>query len=152
MTPNRRQNRSRRSRPSRLPKEASMRRRSFRGLAIAFVCLLGAARVNAQTSGSINGTVTDNTGAVLPGVTVTTTSASQIGAQTSVTNEKGQYRFPSVAPGEYRVVYELTGFTKVMREGIRISIGFTAELNVQLQLASLQETVTVTGASPVIDV
>jgi len=122
-----------------------MRRRSFRGLAIAFVCLFGAARVNAQTSGSINGTVTDNTGAVLPGVTVTTTSPAQMGAQTSVTNEKGQYRFPSVSPGTYTVVYELPVFSKVVREGIIIGIGFTAELNVQMQLASLLESVTLSG-------
>jgi Carboxypeptidase regulatory-like domain len=129
-----------------------MRRRSFRGLAIAFVCLLGAARVDAQTSGSINGTVTDSTGAVLPGVTVTATSPVQMGAQTSVTNAQGIYRFPSLTPGTYKVTYEMTGFTTVVREGIVVNLGFTATVNIQLTMASLQETVTVSGASPVVDV
>ncbi len=132
-----------------------MRRRGIRLVgAMLAVFLVAAPHAFAQgpTTGSINGTVTDNTNAVLPGVTVTTTSPAQMGAQTSVTNEKGQYRFPSVAPGTYTVAYELAGFSKVVREGIIIRIGFTAEVNVQLQLASLQETVTVSGVSPVIDV
>lgn len=131
-----------------------MRARIAHVVVVAVVYLLTAAHAVAQgsTSGSINGTVTDSIGAVLPGVTVTTTSPAQMGGQTSVTNEKGQYRFPSVVPGEYQLVYELAGFTKMVREGILIRIGFTAEVNVALQLASLQETVTVSGASPVIDV
>jgi carboxypeptidase family protein len=106
----------------------------------------------AQTTGSINGTVTDNTGAILPGVTVTATSPVQMGAQTTITNEQGIYRFPSLTPGTYRVSYELAGFTNIVREGIVVNLGFTATLNIQLALASLQESVTVSGASPVVDV
>ncbi|MGQ0732871.1 MAG: carboxypeptidase regulatory-like domain-containing protein [Acidobacteriota bacterium] len=106
----------------------------------------------AQTTGSINGNVADNTGAVLPGVTVTATSPSQMGVQTAITNDAGSYRFPSLAPGVYRLVYELSGFSNVVREEIIVSIGFTATVNVQLQVATLQETVTVTGQSPVVDV
>ncbi len=71
--------------------------------------------------------------------------------QTSVTNEAGLYRFPAVPPGRYAVVYELTGFNKLTRENIDISIGFTATLNVELKIASLNERVPVTGDSPVID-
>jgi hypothetical protein len=106
----------------------------------------------AQTTGSINGTVVDNTGAVLPGVTVSATSPVLMGVQTAVTNEAGIYRFPSVPPGTYRVQYELSGFSNVVREGIVVNIGFTATLNVQMQLATLQESVTVTGESPLVDV
>jgi hypothetical protein len=106
----------------------------------------------AQTTGSINGTVADNTGAMLPGVTVTATSPALMGAQTAVTNETGNYRFPSLSPGTYRLQFELSGFSNVVREDIIVNIGFTATVTVQLQLASLQETVTVTGASPVVDV
>jgi hypothetical protein len=106
----------------------------------------------AQTTGSVNGTVTDNTGAVLPGVTVTATSPVLMGVQSAITNENGIYRFPSLPPGTYRLAYELSGFSNVVREGIVVNIGFAATINVQLQLASLQETVTVSGVSPVVDV
>ena len=119
----------------------------------AVVCtLLFGSTAAAQTTGSINGTVNDNTGAVLPGVTVTASSPALMGVQTAVTNDQGQYRFPALPIGTYTLNYELGGFSNVRREGIIVPIGFTATVNVQLQLASLQESVTVTGASPVVDV
>ena len=105
----------------------------------------------ASQTGSINGKVTDAQGGVLPGVTVTIKSPALIVAQTSVTNETGLYRFPAVPPGRYAVTYELTGFNTLTRENIDVSIGFTATLNVELKIASLNESVTVTGDSPVID-
>lgn len=105
----------------------------------------------ASSTGTIQGRVTDAQGAVLPGVTVTATSPSALGAQTAVTSETGNYRFPALPPGAYTVTYELAGFNTVRREGIQLSLGFTANLNVELALATLQETVTVTGESPVID-
>jgi hypothetical protein len=119
----------------------------------AFVSLmLWSAHAWAQTTGGINGTVVDNTGAILPGVTVTAMSPALMGVQTAITNEQGQYRFPALPIGTYGLNYELGGFSNVRREGIIVQIGFTATVNVQLQLATLQETVTVTGASPVVDV
>jgi hypothetical protein len=105
----------------------------------------------ASSTGSISGEVKDAQGGVLPGVTVTATSPAQIGALTAVTNEAGIFRFPSVPPGEYKVSFELSGFQNVVREGIRITLGFNAQLNVQLNVASLNETITVSGQSPVID-
>ena len=105
----------------------------------------------ASSTGTIQGRVTDAQGAVLPGVTVTATSPALIGQQTTVSSEAGSYRFPAVPPGTYTVTYELAGFNTLRREGISITLGFTANLNVELTLATLQETVTVTGASPVID-
>ena len=104
------------------------------------------------TTGSINGKVSDATGAVLPGVTITVTSPSMQGARTTVTGEEGDYRFPAVPPGDYKITYELSGFGTVIREGIRVGLGFTATVNVDLKVASLEETVTVTGDSPVVDV
>ncbi|MGE0816049.1 MAG: TonB-dependent receptor [Vicinamibacterales bacterium] len=104
------------------------------------------------TTGSINGKVTDNTGGVLPGVTVTASSPSMQGVRTDVTNESGEYRFPAVPPGDYKLVFELAGFGTVNREGVRVGLGFTATVNIELGVASLQETVTVSGASPVVDV
>ena len=105
----------------------------------------------ASSTGSISGEVKDAQGGMLPGVTVTASSPAQIGQLTAVTNEAGIYRFPSVPPGEYRLQYELAGFQQSVREGIRITLGFNAQVNVTLNVAALQETVTVTGESPVID-
>jgi hypothetical protein len=105
----------------------------------------------ASSTGTIQGRVSDSQGAVLPGVTVTATSPSALGAQTAVTSETGNYRFPAVPPGNYEVTYELAGFNTLKRSGISITLGFTATVNVELALATLQETVTVSGASPVID-
>ena len=105
----------------------------------------------ASSTGTIQGRVSDSQGAVLPGVTVTATSPSALGAQTTVTSETGNYRFPAVPPGTYELTYELAGFNSLKRSGISITLGFTANVNVELALATLQETVTVSGASPVID-
>jgi hypothetical protein len=105
----------------------------------------------ASSTGTIQGRVIDAQGAVLPGVTVTASSPSMLGQQTTVTSETGNYRFPAVPPGNYTVTFELAGFNSIRREGIQITLGFTANVNVELQLATLQETVTVTGESPVID-
>ncbi|MBI4486955.1 MAG: TonB-dependent receptor, partial [Acidobacteria bacterium] len=104
------------------------------------------------TTGAINGKVTDTTGGVMPGVTVTISSPSMQGVRTAVTNEEGSYRFPAVPPGEYKITYELTGFSTVIRDAVRVGLGFTATINVELKVASLTEAVTVTGASPVVDV
>jgi hypothetical protein len=105
----------------------------------------------ASSTGTIQGRVMDAQGAVLPGVTVTAISPALIQQQSTVTTENGNYRFPAVPPGTYTLTYELTGFNTVRREGIQIALGFTANINVELALATLQETVTVTGQSPVID-
>src|SRR5919109_1952433 len=121
-----------------------------------FVALLLPTPVLAQTvgatTGTINGRVVDASDAVLPGVTVTISAPQMQGTQTTVTNEEGNYRFPGIPPGTYRVQYELPGFATVVREGIRVTLGFTATLNVTMQVSSLAETVTVTGESPVVDV
>ena len=131
-------------------------KRCFGGLVLAALMLAVAAPAFAQgggasSTGTIQGRVTDAQGAVLPGVTVTATSPSALGAQTTVTTETGNYRFPAIPPGTYAVTYELTGFTIINREGIQIALGFTATVNVELALATLQETVTVSGESPIID-
>lgn len=104
------------------------------------------------TTGSINGRVVDSSDSVLPGVTVTISSPQMQGTQTAITNAEGNYRFPGIPPGTYTVRYELPGFANVVREGIRVTLGFTATLNVTMALSGLQETVTVSGASPVVDV
>ncbi len=97
------------------------------------------------------GTVTDAQGAVLPGVTVTVTSPALIGAQTTVTEANGKYLLPALPAGTYTVVFELAGFSTFKREGITLPIGKTLTVDAQMQLASLQETVTVSGESPIVD-
>jgi hypothetical protein len=93
----------------------------------------------------------DAQGAVLPGVTVTANSPALLQPQTTVSSETGNYRFPAVPPGVYSLSFELPGFNTLQRDGVQISLGFTANINVELSLATVQETVTVSGASPIID-
>src|SRR5918999_5360536 len=114
--------------------------------------LVSAAIASAQEfRGRINGVITDNTGAVLPGVTVTASSPAMIQPQVQVTGEDGTYRFIALNPGVYALTYELPGFATVKREGIRVVINQTLTVDQQLAVATLQETVTVTGESPVVD-
>jgi hypothetical protein len=101
--------------------------------------------------GRINGTVTDNSGAVLPGVTVTATSPALIQPQVQVSGAEGDFRFLALPPGVYDISFELSGFQSVKREGIRVVINQTLTVDQQLQVATLQETVTVTGESPIVD-
>lgn len=119
---------------------------------VGVVCLLVPALAVAQIEqGRIIGTVTDAQGAVLPGVTVTAKSPRLIGARSIVTESDGAYRFPALPSGTYALTYELSGFTKLVREGIVLSVGTTLTVDIQLQLATLAESVTVTGESPVVD-
>ncbi len=103
------------------------------------------------TGGVIWGTVKDDTGTPVPGVTVSAQGPAVMGTPTVLTNQEGIYRFPSLPPGEYKVTFSLAGFSTVIREGLRISAGFTATVDETLKLATLEETVQVVGASPVID-
>ena len=101
--------------------------------------------------GRINGTVSDNTGAVLPGVTVTASSPALIQPQVQVTGADGSYRFLALPPGVYTIDFELTGFQSVKRQDVRVIINQTLTVDQQLNVATLQETVTVTGQSPIVD-
>ena len=85
----------------------------------------------ASSTGSISGQVVDGNGDLLPGVSVTATLTAQIGALTAITNEEGIYRFPSVPPGEYKLEFVLAGFSKFVREGIQVTLGFNAAVNVK---------------------
>jgi hypothetical protein len=118
-----------------------------------FLLLPGAASAQVATSGAIAGTVRDTTGAVLPGVTVEAASPALIEkVRTAVTDNQGLYRIVELRPGTYAVTFSLPGFSTVKREDIELSTGFTANVNAELLVGTLEETVTVTGASPVVDV
>ena len=107
----------------------------------------------AQAPSSIDGLVTDATGGVLPGVTVEATSSALIEqARVVVTDSQGRYSIIDLRPGDYTVTFSLVGFSTVVREGLQLTSGFTATINTELSVGSLEETVTVTGESPVVDV
>jgi len=118
-------------------------------LLVALILVAGVA--HAQTSvGTIEGTVTDEQGAILPGVTATLTGPR--GAQTVVTDEKGQYRFISVQPGSYKLKVELgTSFAAQTRD-VELGLGKTALVDFTMKVASVSEAVTVTGEAPTVDV
>src|SRR5262249_42409341 len=121
--------------------------------AFLIAVLLGASAAHAQTTGSIAGAVKDATGAVLPGVTVEVASPALIEkTRSAVTDGSGQYKITDLRPGTYSVTFTLPGFAIVKREGIDLSAGFTASINGEMRVGGLEETVTVSGASPVVDV
>jgi len=101
----------------------------------------------------IAGAVKDASGAVLPGVTVEATSPALIEkVRTAVTDGTGQYRIENLRPGTYSVTFALAGFSTYKREGIELTGSFTATVDAEMRVGALQETVTVTGASPIVDV
>lgn len=102
-------------------------------------------------TGSILVRVTDDQGAAVPGATVTISSPALVaGSMTGVT-DSGAYRFPSLPPGVYAVKVELQGFQTVTRETVNVLVGQTTPIDLTMKVATLAETVTVTGTSPVID-
>src|SRR5213075_2879028 len=103
-------------------------------------------------TGSIAGVVKDASGAVLPGVTVEASSPALIEkSRTAVTDDQGAYKIVDLRPGVYAVTFFLAGFGTVKREGVELTSNFTAPINVELKVGSLEETITVTGESPVVD-
>jgi Carboxypeptidase regulatory-like domain/TonB dependent receptor-like, beta-barrel len=116
------------------------------------VALLSVPLLAQTTTGTINGRVTDRSDAVIPGVTATLTSPAIQGSRTTITDEAGNYRFILLPPGTYTVKYELPGFKTLVREGIIVEGSKTATLPISLEVATVAETVTVTGESPVVDV
>src|SRR5712692_6722855 len=125
-------------------------------LAVSAVVLISiAGRAHAQTvsstTGAINGTVTDSTKAVLPGVTVTLSGPTVMGTPSTVTDAGGAFRFASLAPGDYKLTFELSGFGTITRADIHVALGFTATVNTEMSPGTVAETITVSGASPVVD-
>src|SRR5688572_10750279 len=109
--------------------------------------------VVASAQSGIAGVVKDTTGGVLPGVTVEAASPALIEkSRTVVTNTDGQYNIVDLRPGVYSVTFTLTGFSNVRREGIELTAGFTATVNGELRVGTVEETVTVSGQSPTVDI
>jgi hypothetical protein len=131
-----------------------MRRYAF-GLVLAASLAMTAVPATAQIVrfGSINGAVTDQSGAALPGATVTLTSpALQVPQIVKVTGSDGEYQFVELPVGMYTVSFELAGFSHLVRENVQLTSAFSARIDAKLTIAGVEETVTVSGQSPVIDV
>ena len=121
-----------------------------------YVCLVGTLTASllmpvlarAQSSGSIAGAVKDTTGAVMPGVTVEAASPALIEkVRSAVTDDKGEYKIVDLRPGTYVVTFSLAGFSTVKREGLELNTGVTLPVSAELRVGSLEETITVSGAS-----
>jgi hypothetical protein len=119
-------------------------------LTAALFALIAVLPASAQISGgSITGTVTDEQKAVLPGVTVTIQGSDR--TLTAVTDETGKFRFLNQPPGNYTVTFDLTGFAQIKHEGVVVAVGRDADISVSLKLATVAESITVTGESPIVD-
>lgn len=133
-----------------------MTRTSTRFVGVMAVTLLvGVTTAGAQvgqTYGELVGKITDSQGAVLPGVTVSLSGPAVMGTQSATTNTTGLYRFPAVASGTYKLTFELPGFAPLVREGVVVPVRTTITVDAEMKVAAVQETVTVTGTSPVIDI
>jgi hypothetical protein len=126
----------------------------WRNYLLALVGILAVSGIlSAQApTGRVYGTVTDEDGNPLPGVTVEATSPKFIGKATTVTDAEGIYRLFALQPGTYRITYSLQGFKPLVRDGIVVQLEMTVRLDVSLQMGALEEEVTVVGQSPLIDV
>ena len=114
--------------------------------------LTSASFAQGRQTGSISGTVSDEEGNLLPGATVTLTGTGVMGSLTYVTGETGRFRFPSLIPGECELKAEMAGFRTAIRKGLRVQVGKTTEVDIILTITTIEEQVTVTAESPVVDV
>lgn len=123
----------------------------MRRLLIAVLLALSAGPAFAQiATGNLTGTVVDAQGAVLPGASITLAGTDR--TANAVSDESGRFRFLNLPPGLYSVTAALQGFTTVVRERVEVRVGQNVELPMELRIASVTETVTVTGESPIVDV
>ncbi|MSO81908.1 MAG: carboxypeptidase regulatory-like domain-containing protein, partial [Acidobacteria bacterium] len=121
---------------------------------VLFALALGLASSAAAqgTNATISGTVTDDQGGVLPGVTLTVRNVDTGTSRSVVTEADGQYRVPALLPGRYDITAELAGFSNVSAAGVILATSQEVRQNLRMALATLQETVTVTAESPVVEV
>lgn len=120
-------------------------------VAVGAVLLLVPSAASAQ--GAIAGQVSDSTGSLMPGVTVEASSPSLIeGTKSATTDGQGRYRITDLRPGVFKITFTLPGFRTVIREGVELTAGFVATVNIQMAVGAVEETITVAGASPVVDV
>jgi hypothetical protein len=128
-----------------------MRRPFLVALASTAILALAMPAFAQRTTGSIAGTARDATGAAVPGVSVAVSGRNIVGTQTAVTNEHGFYRFINLPPGDYQLVFSLTGFKTVTLRGLRVGVGTTIEADASLEISQVQERVDVVGEVGAVD-
>src|SRR5258708_31019426 len=117
-------------------------------LVLVFVCT-GSAAAQA-VKGSLVGNIVDSSGLALPGVGVTITEVNTNIASNTTTNESGYYVFSNLKEGTYRVVWELAGFKRVIREGVEVPVNSTVRVDMRMEVGAIEESVTVVGSSPLL--
>jgi hypothetical protein len=121
-------------------------------LAVMVAVLPATVLAQSVSTGSITGVVRDTSGGVLPGVTVEAASPALIEkVRSAVSDSSGVFRITDLRPGTYSVTFTLTGFSNLRREGVELTTGFTATVNADLAVGNVAETITVSGATPVVD-
>ena len=130
-----------------------MRLKNF--IVVLFLCLflsLSLAAQDTTQTGAISGKVTDVDGSPLPGVTVTITSTALIQvSQARITTNSGSFRFVLLSVGKYQITFELEGFKTLVKEDVGVAVRRTTNVNANLEMTTLEETVTVVGEVPVVD-
>jgi len=119
--------------------------------AVSLLALSASVALAQDTTGTILGTITDASGAVLPGVTVTVKNTDTSQSRTIVTDDGGRYRVPLLAPGHYEVTAQISGFQTMVRSGITVTVGQQAVVDARLSLGNVSESVTVEGAAPLVE-
>jgi len=126
-----------------------MVQKSLRGIGLALLLLLAPATAFAQSA--ISGLVRDTSGAVMPGVTVEVASPVLIEkVRSAVSDENGRYTIVDLRPGSYSVTFTLPGFNTYKQDGLDLPANFTATVNAEMRVGALEESVTVTGAAPMV--
>ncbi|MDO8681065.1 MAG: TonB-dependent receptor [Acidobacteriota bacterium] len=123
----------------------------FLALTLLVLSLVSTGRAAAQTGGTLQGPVIDDQGLALPGVTVTLTNTETGWTRAIVTNSEGWYRAAALSPGTYEIRAELSGFATALRSRVPLTLGQELTVRIELKVATLQETVTVTGTAPLIE-
>jgi hypothetical protein len=121
------------------------------GWIVALTCLVPTVSLAQIDSGTITGTIRDETAAALPGVTVTARNAANGQTRTVMSGADGRYLIAALPPGQYSVVAELQGFGMVTRPDVTVNVGSAVDINILMSVATLQENVTVTGEAPLIE-
>jgi len=129
-----------------------MRRHLSIGVVTVLLALTWPSVASAQQNATVVGTVVDESKSVLPGVMVTATDLAAGRVLTAVSNERGEYRLQNVPPGKYSIAAELSGFSTVKISEIELLVGQNATVPLQLKVATLEETVTVSGETPLVDI
>ncbi len=120
-------------------------------IALAVLLLFGPPVLAQSTGSAIQGTVTDEQGAIMPGASVLVANVQTGFSRDLITDERGWYRATAIPPGDYQVTVTLQGFATQIRRGLTVTVGQEATVNVALRVANIEESVTVTGAAPLVE-